>query len=150
MQVFRTVAEAADRAYSHVIVTTKALPEIRSTSSLLAPLLSADKGSYSLPTFVLLQNGLSVEKDLYETIKTLDWGEPRIISTALWIGTNLLDGNVVDHSHPVSNHNYMYVYRLVTRNGRSACLLACIGLGIVPMLPTPLKKLRFCRGSPTF
>lgn len=106
MQVFRTVAESADRPYSYVIVTTKALPEITPTSALLAPLL-ADKGSYPLPTFVLLQNGLSVEKELYEAIKKLGRGEPRIISTALWIGTNVLEGNIVDHSHPVRNHVFL-------------------------------------------
>jgi 2-dehydropantoate 2-reductase len=99
--VFRTVADAADRPYSHVIVTTKALSNAP-TSSLLAPLFS-EKGPYPVPIFVLLQNGLSVERDLYEVVKKVRQEEPNIISTALWIGTNLLEGNIVDHSHPVSH-----------------------------------------------
>ena len=101
----RTVEEAADRPYSHVLVTTKALPEIAPTSSLLEPLYS-DKSSHPLPIFVLLQNGLGVEKDLYKAVKKAHQVEPKIISTALWIGTNLREGNVLDHSHPVSQQCY--------------------------------------------
>jgi hypothetical protein len=97
IKVFKTVAEAADRPYSYVIVTTKAIPDIIPTPSLLAPLLSPDS-PYPLPSFLILQNGLFVERDLYEAIKQLGKGEPTIISTALWIGTNLLEGNVVDHT----------------------------------------------------
>ena len=58
-----------DRSYSHVVVTTKAIPEITRTPDLLAPLLSPPYTSkYSQPTYVLLQNGLGVERDLYEAL----------------------------------------------------------------------------------
>lgn len=100
LAVFRTVAEAADRPYSHVVVTTKALPDVSPLPSLLAPLLAADN-THPLPAFVILQNGLSVERDIYNTIKQLGREEPKVISTALWIGTNLRGDNVVEHGHAV-------------------------------------------------
>ncbi|KAF8585673.1 6-phosphogluconate dehydrogenase C-terminal domain-like protein [Ramaria rubella] len=98
-RLFKTVDEAADRPYSYVIVATKSLPEINPTALLLAPLLSSNN-KYPLPAFVIMQNGLFVERDLYAAIKRLGRGEPSIISTAVWIGSNVLEGNVVEQSHP--------------------------------------------------
>jgi len=98
------VSEAAGTNYTHVFVTTKALPEIAPTPALLAPLLSHKRVSDApLPVFVILQNGISVEKDLYDAVQRLDRGEPKIISTALWIGTNLLPGNIISHVMQVWN-----------------------------------------------
>jgi 2-dehydropantoate 2-reductase len=101
--VVSSVVEAADRPYSYVVLTTKAIPEVIKTSRILEPLLS---GPYSerhpQPTYVLLQNGLGVEKDLYHSIKALNQGEPKIISTVVWIGTNLVGKNVVEHTDFVS------------------------------------------------
>jgi len=94
-----SVAQAADQSYSYVLVTTKAIPELVRTHTLLSPLLSppySDK--YPQPTYVLFQNGLNVEVDLYNALKELGKGEPKIISTAIYIGTNLLDDNVVRHN----------------------------------------------------
>jgi len=65
-------------------------------ASILGPLLVRD-GSKPLPVFVMLQNGFDGERDLYNAIKKLDRGEPKIISTALWIGTNLFPGNIISH-----------------------------------------------------
>jgi len=94
----RTVAEAADRPYSYVLVTTKAVPEVVNTPKMLAPLLSAPyTDKYNQPTYFILQNGLNVETDLYNAIKDIGQGEPRIVGTALWIGTNLLEPNVIEH-----------------------------------------------------
>ena len=108
--MFPHIDQAMDRPYSHVVVTTKAIPEITRTPELLAPFLTssyADK--WPQPTYVLLQNGLGVERDLYEALKKLDVSsEPRIISTANWIGTNLLAKDVVEHNHLVSTvRNYL-------------------------------------------
>ncbi|KAF8960909.1 6-phosphogluconate dehydrogenase [Flammula alnicola] len=95
----KSVADAADRPYSYVMVTTKAIPEVIKTSKILAPLLSAEySAQFPQPTYVLVQNGLNVEVDLYNAIKALGKGDPSIISTALWIGTNLLAPNVVEHN----------------------------------------------------
>ncbi|KAF8168580.1 hypothetical protein BJ912DRAFT_1001516 [Pholiota molesta] len=78
-KVCRSVADAADRPYSYVVVTTKAVPEVVKTSKILGPLLANEyTAKFAQPTYVLVQNGLNVEVDL----------------TALWIGTNLVAPNV--------------------------------------------------------
>ncbi|KAF9011907.1 ketopantoate reductase PanE/ApbA-domain-containing protein [Cyathus striatus] len=95
----RSVSEAADRPYSYVFITTKAIPELTKTPKLLEPLLLPSYiNIYPQPTYVFLQNGLNVETDLYEALKGLG-KEPSIISTAVWIGTNLLGPNIVEHNH---------------------------------------------------
>lgn len=79
--------------------TTKAVPDLMRTPTILAPLLSSpyiDK--YSQPAYVLLQNGMNVEVDLYHAIKALGKDEPKIIGTSLYIGTNLLAPDLVDHN----------------------------------------------------
>lgn len=95
--MFNSVSDALDQPYSYVVVTTKAVPEVTTTSKLLAPFLSAAY-PHPQPTYVLLQNGLNVESDLYQAVSKLGKGDPRIISTALYIGTNLLSENVVEHN----------------------------------------------------
>jgi 2-dehydropantoate 2-reductase len=49
-----------------------------------------------------MQNGLNVEVDLYNALKTAGIDNPKILSTAVWIGTNLLAPNVVQHNDFVS------------------------------------------------
>ncbi|KAH7912487.1 ketopantoate reductase PanE/ApbA-domain-containing protein [Hygrophoropsis aurantiaca] len=98
-RVVKSVADAADREYSHVVVTTKAIPELASTPTILAPLLQAPYAdAHPQPTYVLLQNGLGVERDLYNALKGLNKSVPKIISTVVWIGTNLIDKNIVIHN----------------------------------------------------
>ncbi|KZP22215.1 6-phosphogluconate dehydrogenase C-terminal domain-like protein [Athelia psychrophila] len=95
----RSIADAADRAYSYVLVTTKAIPDVIRTSDLLRPLLTVPYcEKYSQPTYVLLQNGLNVEVDLYQAVQALAQGAPSVIGTALHILTNLLDDDVVEHA----------------------------------------------------
>ncbi|KAH0831189.1 hypothetical protein J3R83DRAFT_13767 [Lanmaoa asiatica] len=99
-RLVKSVTEAADRQYSHVVLTTKAIPEVVKTPSVLDALLSppyTDK--HTQPTYVLLQNGLGVERDLYDCIKSLSRGDPKIISTVVWIATNLAGKNQVSHNH---------------------------------------------------
>ncbi|KAF4603176.1 hypothetical protein EYR38_003586 [Pleurotus pulmonarius] len=99
-QVCGSVASAADQAYDYVIVTTKAVPELKRTPEILSPLLSPEYTKrFSQPTYVLLQNGLNVERDLHDAIHKLDKGKPSIIGTALYVGTNLAAGNVVEHNN---------------------------------------------------
>src|ERR1700691_2688563 len=98
--VCSSVAQASDQPYSHVVVTTKAIPELTRTPTLLSPLLSAPyTDTYPQPTYVLFQNGLNVEVDLYNALKKLGKGEPKIISTAVYIATNLVGDNIVQHNH---------------------------------------------------
>lgn len=69
--------------------------------TLLAPFLSDSYfKSNPQPTYLFLQNGLNVEKDMYNAI-VAKGATPKIISTALWIGTNMFNDNVVEHSHHV-------------------------------------------------
>ncbi|KAI0351287.1 6-phosphogluconate dehydrogenase C-terminal domain-like protein [Trametes cingulata] len=99
-RLFPNIEQALDRPYDYVLVANKAIPEIQRTPALLRPLLSPPYAdAHPQPTYVLFQNGLNVEVDLYEALKKLRPDEePRIISTAVWIGTNLLEKNVVEHN----------------------------------------------------
>jgi 2-dehydropantoate 2-reductase len=73
------------------------------TSTILAPLLAPPyTDEHPQPTYILLQNGLNVEVDLYHSLVKLDRGDPQIISTAVYIGANLLEPNVVEHNLIVS------------------------------------------------
>ena len=102
--VCKSVADAADTQYSYVVVATKAVPDLIQTPKILEPLLSPNYvAQFSQPTYVLLQNGLNVEVDLYNSLKALGRGEPSIISIAVWILTNFLAPNVVEHSDYVSS-----------------------------------------------
>jgi 2-dehydropantoate 2-reductase len=101
--VVSSVVEAADRPYSYVVLTTKAIPEVIKTSQILEPLLSSPYSErHPQPTYVLLQNGLGVEQDLYHSIKALNQGEPKIISAVIWIRTNLVEKNVINNIDFVS------------------------------------------------
>jgi len=96
--VYKSVADAANRSYSYVFITTKAIPEIARTPDILRPLLSSPYADlYSQPTYVVLQNGLNVERDLHEALVQLNKGPPSIIASALYILANLLGPNVVEH-----------------------------------------------------
>ena len=102
-------AQVGGKGFDYVVVATKAIPELTTTPQLLEPLLSRPyTDQYSQPVYVLLQNGLGVEKDLYEAIKKVD-DVPKIAGAAVWIGTNLVSESVVEHSSFVSypNHKVM-------------------------------------------
>ncbi|KAI0088230.1 ketopantoate reductase PanE/ApbA-domain-containing protein [Irpex rosettiformis] len=115
-RLFPSVSAAADRSYSHVVLATKAIPELQRTPDLLSPLLSAAySDSYPQPTYVLMQNGLGVEKDLYRALKAVKPGEePKIISTAIWIGTRLIGKDVIEHND--FDRITMGIYRPTTTN----------------------------------
>ncbi|KAF9523773.1 hypothetical protein CPB83DRAFT_774909 [Crepidotus variabilis] len=96
----KSVAEAADREYSYVVITTKAIPELTKTPEILAPLLAKEyREKFKQPTYAILQNGLNVEVDLYNALKEAQPSlKPSILSTAVWIGTNLSTPNTVEHN----------------------------------------------------
>jgi 2-dehydropantoate 2-reductase len=68
---------------------------------LLAPLLDPSY-KFPQPVYVLLQNGLGIENDLYLAAVKLNKGTPRILHGALWIPSNLVAPNVVVHGDFVS------------------------------------------------
>jgi 2-dehydropantoate 2-reductase len=45
-----------------------------------------------------VQNGINVEKDIYAALEAKGSEDPKVVSTALWVGTNLLEPNVVEHN----------------------------------------------------
>ncbi|KAJ4489959.1 ketopantoate reductase PanE/ApbA-domain-containing protein [Lentinula aciculospora] len=93
----KSVSDAANQKYDYVIVTSKALPDIIATSTMLLPLISSSYTErFGQPTYALLQNGLDVEKDLYDSLMAL--GEkPKIISTSVYIMTNITAPGEVEH-----------------------------------------------------
>jgi len=101
ISVLPSIPQALDRPYDYVVVSTKAVPEITRTPTLLSPLLTLPyAGAHPKPTYVLLQNGLNVEKDLYIALKEIE-EEPKIISTAVRIGTNMTGANTLEHNELV-------------------------------------------------
>lgn len=92
--------------YTHVFITTKFIPELSQTPSILAPLLTYSHaqgrkqlGLDAQPVYVVMQNGLGVERDLYNAVSEVLGGEePRVVGTAVWIGTNMSGANVVEHN----------------------------------------------------
>jgi 2-dehydropantoate 2-reductase len=106
--VCKSVEDAADTQYSYVVVTTKAIPELTKTPEILSPFLSASyNAKFRQPTYVMMQNGLNVEADLFNALTQLQIDGvikevPRIIGVAAWICTNLREPNVVDHGDFVS------------------------------------------------
>ncbi|KAI0630443.1 6-phosphogluconate dehydrogenase C-terminal domain-like protein [Trametes polyzona] len=98
-RLFPNIEQALDRPYDYVMLVNKAIPELQRTPALLRPLLSAPYATtHPQPTYVLFQNGLNVEIDLYEALRTLRPDEPpRIISSAVWIGTVATGKTEVEH-----------------------------------------------------
>jgi ketopantoate reductase len=104
--VYKSIDDAATqvggKGFDYVVVATKAIPELTTTPQLLEPLLSRPYiDQHKQPVYVLLQNGLGVERDLYEAIRAFD-ETPRIASAGVWIGTNLVSPGVVEHGSFVS------------------------------------------------
>ena len=102
--VCASVAEAADRQYSHVLLTAKVIPEVEKTTDLLSPFLTSSyTEKFSQPTYVLLQNGLGIETDLIKALKALKpTEEPKVIGASVFVGTRRLDKTNVEHSYFVS------------------------------------------------
>ncbi|KAJ8700769.1 hypothetical protein PTI98_003761 [Pleurotus ostreatus] len=122
-----SVASAADQAYDYVVVTTKAVPELKRTPEILSPLLSPEyTNRFSQPTYILLQNGLNVERDLYDAILKLDKGKPSIIGTALYVGTNITGSNVVEHNNVERLSLGIYRHGDPTTTENSACEAALL------------------------
>ena len=104
-----SITEALDTSYAYVVVATKVLPSLSPTSKLVAPLLSPETYKFPQPAYVLMQNGLGIEEDLYEAAsrKGKEAGmKPRIISCTIFIGTNLTGERVVEHSDFVRAHSF--------------------------------------------
>ncbi|KAG2062479.1 hypothetical protein BDR04DRAFT_1123914, partial [Suillus decipiens] len=85
------------------------------------PLLSSPYSErHAHPTYVLLQNGLGVERDLYHSAKALNHGEPKIISTIIRVGTNLVEKSVVVHNN--------YLFWISDIDSVRTCVSIAIGM----------------------
>ncbi|KAL7413147.1 ketopantoate reductase PanE/ApbA-domain-containing protein [Mrakia frigida] len=82
-RLVRSVEEAADTAYTFVIITTKSLPDILPTEAMLEPIIKAGKSK----TFVLIQNGLGIEEGIYAATRAID---ATILTSVCYISTNLV------------------------------------------------------------
>lgn len=96
----KTINDVLDTKFDFVFISTKLVPEITTTDRVLGSLIT---GAYKhpQPTYVLLQNGLGVEKDLWRALKENHSQPPVIISTALYIACNVV-GIDVTHGPFVS------------------------------------------------
>jgi len=85
--------------FSYVLITTKYLPDITTTTQTLQPLLSDSYVHPVLPTVVLMQNGLGIEEDIYATLKShpKTVSTPVVISCAVYITASVLDDGSVSH-----------------------------------------------------
>ncbi|KAF8875274.1 ketopantoate reductase PanE/ApbA-domain-containing protein [Mucidula mucida] len=91
-RLWTSVAEAADTQYTYVVVVTKCLPDVFKTSELLEPLIHAPFKDQ--PIYVLVQNGLGIETDLYQAVKHAGH-QPRIISVAMFVLANQIGPNII-------------------------------------------------------
>jgi 2-dehydropantoate 2-reductase len=90
-------ALSGSTTYDFALVTTKCLPDVLPTPTLLADAIASRK----VKAWSLIQNGLDVEKDLYEAVKEQ---ETPIISSCAWIGVMTSpDGAVVSWKGKVGN-----------------------------------------------
>ncbi|GAA6023728.1 hypothetical protein JCM10207_000237 [Rhodosporidiobolus poonsookiae] len=90
-------AEANDRAYKYIICSTKVIPDLMPTASVLAPFLESPHNTDTVdledgPTVVLIQNGIGIEHPLATA-----YPEVPIISVVAWVGANLHAGGRVTH-----------------------------------------------------
>ena len=63
-----------------------------------------------------MQNGLNIEVDLYNALNANGIDKPKILSTAVWIGTNLLAPNVVENDDFVSKPTTLFIEASLTKN----------------------------------
>ncbi|PVG03056.1 ApbA-domain-containing protein [Serendipita vermifera] len=92
-RVVRDIRDVALEQFDYVFICTKAIPEVVSTAEILEPFINQ---TLVQPTYVLLQNGLGVEDDLYAALKKKSPNsEPMIVSCALYIMANVQDDGSV-------------------------------------------------------
>lgn len=76
-------ALSSGQTYDYCLLTTKCLPDVLPNARLLAPSLASDQ----IKSYALIQNGLDVERDVYEALRTKGReAEVPIVTAAAWIG----------------------------------------------------------------
>ncbi len=129
--VCRSVAEAADTAYAYTFLATKCVPEVLTTPKLLEPLLVSQ---FEQPTYVLLQNGLGIEKDLYEHGVNVLKKPLNIVNTAIYLFASQEGPNTVAVDDTVRLLILPIVRVLVTSLHRREWISAFIDTTTTPRL----------------
>ncbi|KAL0067443.1 hypothetical protein AAF712_005430 [Marasmius tenuissimus] len=107
-RLFPRIADAADQKYDYVFVATKVVPEVITTEKMLAPLLTKSYvEQWGQPIYVLLQNGMGVERGLYGAIRGVEEevsrtesssAQPvRIVSACVYCMGNLIAPDTVEY-----------------------------------------------------
>lgn len=99
-----SVKEAADqlgRPYDFVVVAIKALPEFFKTEDIIAPAMVADPQTGRMPTVVLIQNGIDIEKPVAVAYPTA-----LVLSGVSMIGSHNFGGRIVQFEHDSMNVGY--------------------------------------------
>ncbi|KAK7053047.1 hypothetical protein VNI00_004368 [Paramarasmius palmivorus] len=105
--VLSSISQAADQGYDYVFVSTKVVPEVLTTEKMLEPILSKSYvEKYGQPIYVLLQNGIGVEKGLAkaateverEISKDYHENKPRIVSACVYCMGNLIQPDMVEYA----------------------------------------------------
>ncbi|CAG8453072.1 9397_t:CDS:2 [Acaulospora colombiana] len=94
-RVVRSIDEVLDTAFDYVIISTKAVPEIKTAAQLLEPLLSSHY-IHPHPAYVFLQNGLEVERDVYLALKERNL-TGTLVSAAIYIIANISPNGDIIH-----------------------------------------------------
>ena len=113
--VLPSVADAADQTYDYVFVATKVVPEVITTEEMLAPLLAHSYvEEWGQPIYVLLQNGMGVERGLYGAIRHVEeelsssgssnsiTRPVQIVSACVYCMSNLIAPDTVEYVEGVS------------------------------------------------
>ncbi|KAL0573584.1 hypothetical protein V5O48_008380, partial [Marasmius crinis-equi] len=117
-RLFRTVSEAAGIDYDYVFLATKAVPEVCRSEEILLPLLSRNYAKP--PVYVLLQNGIGIERGLFEALSHGTKGT--IVSAAVHCLANLVEPAVVEY---VESHRKLV---LGTYHGQEQTMAAAEGI----------------------
>jgi len=97
-RVCPSAEQAADRTYDFIIAAFKTLPDVTPTKEFLASFLPTEacrpESAETLPTVVLLQNGIGIEEELQREYPSIN-----ILSTGIWIAANAHSGSpyIVTH-----------------------------------------------------
>lgn len=98
LSVVKHIEDALPYQYDYVLLCTKAVPELHTAADTLEPLLN--KYAHPQPTYVILQNGLGIEKELYAALQAKEHPSS-ILSCAVYVMANVLDNGDVLHVNSV-------------------------------------------------
>ncbi|KDN39917.1 6-phosphogluconate dehydrogenase C-terminal domain-like protein [Tilletiaria anomala UBC 951] len=91
-RVIRTPAEALDRVYDYILCTSKCTPDFAPLSQAIRPFLQAPHSGSAGPLLILIQNGIGIEDEVYETLVLREKLACGVVSCCAWVGCNLVDG----------------------------------------------------------